>query len=183
MIYSMLKDGDTFMFTFSGHGGQTEDLNGDESDSKDECIYDAEFNKIIDDELYKLLVEPFPKNATLIVLLDCCHSGTGVDLPWVYNPFEGERAEQGKVCSKKIYCISGCRDPQTSADAWIDRKPQGALTANLCKLYSKVVSENLKMRWSDFLTLLRYKIEISGYDQIPVLSCSMVSLIDSPFFI
>lgn len=179
VMYSMIKDGDTFMFTFSGHGGQVKDSNGDESDSKDECIYDSEFNKMVDDDLYELLVAPFPKNATLIVLLDCCHSGTGLDLPWVFNPFEGERVEQGKICSKKVYCISGCRDSQTSADAWIDRKPQGALTANLCKLYTQISEKDIQMRWCDFVTLLRFQIELAGYDQLPVLSSSVGTHMES----
>ena len=33
-----LKSGDFFFLTYSGHGGQAPDLNGDEPDGKDECI-------------------------------------------------------------------------------------------------------------------------------------------------
>ena len=49
-----LKGGDIFFLTYSGHGGQAPDLNGDERDGKDEtwCLYDGE---LIDDELYSSL--------------------------------------------------------------------------------------------------------------------------------
>lgn len=181
VIYSMIKAGDTFMFTFSGHGGQVKDSNRDESDGKDECIYDAEFNKILDDDLYKILVEPLPNGVNLVVVLDCCHSGTGLDLSWIYTPFKGETVESGKICSKKVYCISGCMDPQTSADAWIDRKSQGALTANLCSLYREICESNMNLRWCDFITLLRFKIATAGYEQVPVLSSSVCSYLESDF--
>ena len=46
-----LKAGDLFFMTYSGHGGQVRDSNGDEPDRKDEtwCLYDGQ---LIDDELY-----------------------------------------------------------------------------------------------------------------------------------
>ncbi len=46
-----LKSGDLFFMTYSGHGGQMPDVNGDEPDKKDEtwCLFDGQ---LIDDELY-----------------------------------------------------------------------------------------------------------------------------------
>ena len=178
-IYSKLKSGDTMIFTFSGHGGQVKDISGDEKDGKDECIYDCDLFPIKDDDLNKMLVEALPREVTLFVLLDCCHSGTGLDLPWIYKPFQGEDAESGKTYNKKIYCISGCRDEETSADAWIDKKPQGALTAMFCKVYSKVDSELLTLRWMDLITLIAYEVASGGYDQRPLLSCSSLTGMES----
>ena len=43
---------DSFFFHFSGHGGQTEDLDGDEEDGYDETIYPVDFKRagmIVDD--------------------------------------------------------------------------------------------------------------------------------------
>lgn len=172
-VYSIAKKGDLVFFTFSGHGGQVKDLeNGEEKDGKDECIYDANLFQLKDDDLYNLLVEKLPSGVKLIAILDCCHSGTGLDLPWAFTPFKGKSLESGKATSKIVYCISGCRDSQTSADAWIDKKAQGALTANLCSL----VKENLDLRWKDFITLLGHRIKKEGYEQIPVLSYSYSSL-------
>ena len=46
------KPNDSLFFHFSGHGGQTEDLDGDEDDGLDETIYPVDFKRagmIVDD--------------------------------------------------------------------------------------------------------------------------------------
>ena len=69
-----LAVGDFFMITYSGHGGQVPDKDGDEEDGNDEtwCLYDGE---LIDDELY-VLYGKFAKGVRVLVLSDSCHSGT-----------------------------------------------------------------------------------------------------------
>ena len=69
-----LRAGDLFFMTYSGHGGQVPDTNGDEADKKDEtwCLYDGQ---LIDDELYFELSR-FAAGVRILVLSDSCHSGT-----------------------------------------------------------------------------------------------------------
>jgi len=69
-----LKAGDTFFLSYSGHGGQVPDTNGDEPDHLDEtwCLFDGE---LIDDELF-LALGKFAEGVRVIVLSDSCHSGT-----------------------------------------------------------------------------------------------------------
>lgn len=80
-----LAEGDTFWVTYSGHGGQVRDTNGDEAerdhgefgetaDTTDEtwCLYDRQ---LIDDELWALWAR-FPAGGRILVLSDSCHSGT-----------------------------------------------------------------------------------------------------------
>lgn len=75
-----LKSGDTFFLTYSGHGGQVPDGNGDEgrfgdeNDGKDEtwCLFDREF---VDDELAALYAK-FKAGVRILVLSDSCHSGS-----------------------------------------------------------------------------------------------------------
>ncbi len=69
-----LAGGDFFFLTYSGHGGQVPDVNGDEDDKKDEtwCLYDGQ---LIDDELYAELGK-FKAGVRILVLSDSCHSGT-----------------------------------------------------------------------------------------------------------
>jgi hypothetical protein len=71
-----LKTGDIFFLTYSGHGGQVPDKNGDEQDLEDEtwCLFDGE---LIDDELWELWAG-FKKDVRVLVLSDSCHSGTVV---------------------------------------------------------------------------------------------------------
>lgn len=75
-ISEKMKPGDIFLMTYSGHGGQVPDFNGDEEDHIDEtlCLYDGQ---IIDDELYALW-SGFPADCRVLVISDCCHSGTNV---------------------------------------------------------------------------------------------------------
>ena len=69
-----LKAGDLFFLSFSGHGGQVPDLDGDEPDKKDEtwCLWDGQ---LIDDELYFELSR-FAGGVRVLVLSDSCHSGS-----------------------------------------------------------------------------------------------------------
>jgi hypothetical protein len=69
-----LADGDTLLLTYSGHGGQVPDLNGDEEDRMDETwvLYDRE---LVDDELYALWARLQP-GVRVAVFSDSCHSGT-----------------------------------------------------------------------------------------------------------
>lgn len=82
------QENDSFFFHYSGHGGQVKDEAGDEEDGFDETIMPVDFMKngqIIDDQLHDLMVAPLPKGVRLTVIFDCCHSGTVLDLPYVYS--------------------------------------------------------------------------------------------------
>jgi hypothetical protein len=71
-----LKGGDIFMLSYSGHGGQLPDQNGDEEDLQDEtwCLYDGE---LLDDELMEQWAG-FKPGVRILVFSDSCHSGTAV---------------------------------------------------------------------------------------------------------
>jgi hypothetical protein len=72
-----LVDGDTLLVTYSGHGGQVPDTNGEEgADAMDETwvLYDRQ---LVDDELYALWAA-FKPGVRVFVLSDSCHSGTVV---------------------------------------------------------------------------------------------------------
>lgn len=70
-----LVKGDELFLTYSGHGGQVPDRNGDEtSDGVDEtwCLYDRQ---LVDDELYAFWAL-FQKGVRILMLSDSCHSGS-----------------------------------------------------------------------------------------------------------
>jgi len=69
-----LDGGDILLLTYSGHGGQVADVNGDEPDSLDETwvLWDR---MLLDDELYNLWAQ-FKAGVRIFMLSDSCHSGT-----------------------------------------------------------------------------------------------------------
>ncbi|CAG8727432.1 13452_t:CDS:2, partial [Cetraspora pellucida] len=72
----------------SGHGGQQVDQDGDEDDGYDETIMPLDFRtngQIIDDEMHHILVDSLPAGCRLTVVFDSCHSGTVLDLPYMYS--------------------------------------------------------------------------------------------------
>lgn len=71
-----LSGGDTLVVSYSGHGGQMPDENGDEDDSLDEtwCLFDGQ---ILDDELHRVWAK-FKPGVRIAVFSDSCHSGTVV---------------------------------------------------------------------------------------------------------
>lgn len=105
--------GDILVLSYSGHGGQLPDLNGDEDDSLDEtwCLFDGQ---LLDDELHGLWSE-FPVGARIVVFSDSCHSGTVIkalltsgrlarEIPWSpgvgLDPDRTPRAMPPSICQR-----------------------------------------------------------------------------------
>jgi hypothetical protein len=82
------KPHDSLFFHYSGHGGQTPDLDGDEVDGLDEVIFPIDFKQsghIVDDEMHAIMVKPLPPGCRLTAVFDSCHSGTVLDLPFIVS--------------------------------------------------------------------------------------------------
>ncbi|KAJ9138546.1 Caspase domain-containing protein [Coniochaeta hoffmannii] len=90
-MHWLVKDArpnDSLFFHYSGHGGQTKDLDGDEPDGYDEVIYPVDFRSvghITDDEMHRIMVRPLQAGVRLTAIFDSCHSGTALDLPYIYS--------------------------------------------------------------------------------------------------
>ncbi|KAL1986080.1 hypothetical protein VTN96DRAFT_6977 [Rasamsonia emersonii] len=79
---------DSLFIHYSGHGGRTPDLDGDEDDGFDDVIYPVDYKvagHIVDDEMHDILVKPLLPGVRLTAIFDSCHSGTALDLPYVYS--------------------------------------------------------------------------------------------------
>ncbi|MFO0728077.1 MAG: caspase family protein [Myxococcota bacterium] len=88
---SDLESGDILFLTYSGHGGQTADVNGDEEDGQDETwvLWDRQ---LIDDELYALWSQ-FKEGVRIVMLSDSCHSGTVARLVAAYAELGAARKD------------------------------------------------------------------------------------------
>lgn len=85
----------------SGHGGQQRATEGDEEDGYDETIYPLDHKTagiIVDNDMNRILVQPLPRGCRLTAIFDCCHSGSALDLPYMYST-------QGKL--KEPKCVEG----------------------------------------------------------------------------
>jgi len=79
---------DAVFLHYSGHGTKVRDRDGDEADGYDEALVPVDYTKaglIEDDDLYDILCKPLAPGATMVSLMDCCHSGTILDLPYIYK--------------------------------------------------------------------------------------------------
>jgi hypothetical protein len=82
------RPNDSLFFHYSGHGGQTPDLDGDEDDGYDEVIYPVDFRvqgHIVDDEMHRIMVQSLSPGVRLTAIFDSCHSGSALDLPYIYS--------------------------------------------------------------------------------------------------
>jgi Caspase domain len=81
------KAGDAVFCHYSGHGGKIRDDDGDEKDGYDETLVPVDYEakgQLRDDDIFSTLVGPMPAGVVLTCVMDCCHSGTVLDLPFVF---------------------------------------------------------------------------------------------------
>eukprot|EP00406_Dinophysis_acuminata_P073410 CAMPEP_0179246836 /NCGR_PEP_ID=MMETSP0797-20121207/19299_1 /TAXON_ID=47934 /ORGANISM="Dinophysis acuminata, Strain DAEP01" /LENGTH=520 /DNA_ID=CAMNT_0020954437 /DNA_START=1 /DNA_END=1563 /DNA_ORIENTATION=- len=166
------QPGDVLFLHFSGHGAQQEDPSYTEEDGYDETICPSDFQRagmVVDDEIFDAIVLPLPPGVKLTAVMDCCHSGTGLDLPytWQYSNW----AEEDNPCHSAgdVILISGCQDEQTSSDGGGGYgKPMGAMTTALCN----TLERNPTVTHVQMLDDLRKELRRGGFDQIPSLTSS-----------
>lgn len=165
--------GDCLVFAFSGHGSQVNDKSGDEVDGKDEGLFTLDEKLIVDDELNLLIKRYLKPGVTLFALTDCCHSGTIMDLK--YNYMDYLENQKSTEMGGNVIMISGCKDEQTSADAYINGKSQGAMSwAFLGNLQPEIT-------WRKLVENMRFSLKESGYTQIPKISSGRFINMDSKF--
>ncbi|KAI8622664.1 peptidase C14, caspase domain-containing protein [Chytriomyces sp. MP71] len=79
--------GDSLFMHYSGHGGQVK-IKSDQRDTLIPLDYETK-GQIDSDLLHRCLVRTLPLGVKLTVILDCCHSGTMLELPYTYRPDDG----------------------------------------------------------------------------------------------
>lgn len=195
-LVSNCKAGDTLFFHYSGHGANIRDASGDETDGRDEVLVPLDFKTkgvISDDWILENLASKVPSGVTLWAFTDCCHSGSILDLkfnfrsnctlrqgtiskgmPYVPSQWTDSYAfvvERSRDVTGTVVKFSGCLDAETSADATINRQPQGAFThcllefvkANLSRQTNGtfILNRNVKLR--NMLKELNARLDINGF--------------------
>ena len=167
-------------FSYSGHGSYTWNYSGDvEKDNKDEALVPLDYETaglITDDALNSKLVKRLPKDAKLFSIIDACHSGTSLDLPFIYRVGSGFEEHGPDLDCLEVCKISGCRDYQTSADAYINDKFQGALTFTFIKTLNDF---RYNMTPKQIIERMKNFLKQNGYSQIPTLAMSKKSILNN----
>jgi len=169
---------DTLWIHYSGHGTQIRSVTGDESDGLAECIVPCDFNTagfIDDNTLFDIISAAKCK---LILCFDSCHSGTVCDLQYSINYNNGALSyisnNAKRIANPNIIMLSGCRDAQTSADAYNTYSKQGVGAFTITLLETLRASDHT----IDLLSLYKnicFTLKNAGFSQIPMLSSSVQS--------
>lgn len=173
---STSEQDDILYFHYSGHGSYIKDLNGDETDGKDETIVSKDFLNITDDELINIIRNKLPKDRTLIAVFDSCHSGTILDLKYSFTEtiekISINESTKYEDLSPNLILLSGCRDSQYSMETLTSTGVNGLLTWAIYDTLTKVKD----LTWKSFYLSVRKLLRDIRAVQVPQLS--MGSLID-----
>ncbi|MFE4197784.1 caspase domain-containing protein [Paenarthrobacter sp. NPDC056912] len=191
-------DAKHIVFTFSSHGTQIPDTSGDEADRLDEAFACYDINNtgdawdpqtvISDDELSALFAR-LPEGVLMDVVLDTCHSGTGLKsldlLPGrrprflpaptpravIATEFNDTRTLRDLVKAATLsrpVLMAACRSDQTAADALIDGKYNGAFTYN----FVKALQGNGTAGRAEVLKVVGKGLKAGGFDQVAQLEAT-----------
>lgn len=88
MDWLVSEPGTCCFLHYSGHGGQVADQEGNSSTGYDDTIVPVDFEQrgqISSTLLHQHLATRLAPRSTLFIIMDCCHSGSAVELPYVYR--------------------------------------------------------------------------------------------------
>ncbi|KAN0120868.1 Peptidase C14, caspase domain containing protein [Russula decolorans] len=191
------QPGDSFFLYFSGHGVQIDDSDGDESDGLDECICAMDYRGddeypdsntpglIVDDDIHDILVRPLPRQCRLTALFDSCHSGTALDLPYVYDsngvvkPFRHpERLSvlRQKASYADVVSLSASKDNQGARET----HHGGALR---CAFIDSMMNANDTLSYKALIRSVLDYMRRHGFEQKPQLSTSYEIDTNLPFIV
>ncbi|KAL5210748.1 hypothetical protein ABZP36_006371 [Zizania latifolia] len=170
------RSGDSLVLHFSGHGVQKLDNDGDEVDGYDEALCPVDFEErgvILDDEINETIVQPLGPGVKLHAIVDTCHSGTILDLPFLcrisrtgYWQWEhhNRRPDMTKGTSGGLaISISGCGDSQTASDTTAFTATEASTGAMTYSFIKAVLSEP-GTTYGRLLSAMRATIRDNGGD-------------------
>jgi hypothetical protein len=183
-ILSLSSENDNVVISFAGHGKQTvySNNNIEELDGRDEGFLPSDYNfkddsLLKDDEILQILKDNLSdKKINLLILFDCCHSGTMCDLQYTYeksltrNSYKMINNKNDNDMKSNIIMISGCKDKQVSWGANIKfnysyRMMQGVMTGSFI--------EGVKKNIVNIFDLVHYMYKHTNkYKQHPQISCN-----------
>ncbi|KAN0142097.1 Metacaspase-1 [Lactarius tabidus] len=195
------QSGDSLFFYFSGPAAQ---INGGGPDGPDEAVmcamdYVGDVQSlsspanpwtITDNDVHDIMIKALPSNCRLTAILDACHSGTLLDLPFIYDshgslkPNKPGVVEQRSTGADVIY-LSACKDYHL---AYHDGRASEAFHGGALRRISQTFKECMtslgyRVTYLDIIRRLCAGVHANGSRQQPQLSSSRPIDIDQRFII
>ena len=186
---------DVAVLTYSGHGTWLPDVDGDEDDGRDEamCPYDlSETNLILDDDISNIIHEHKKPKTKMVMVMDCCHSGTMIKAACLSNPGHIKvrylpptkfvknpklveamtiSSSRPKVCSLPgAVLLAGCRDVEYSYDASFGTRANGAFT-----YYALESLKKAPANYSAWMKEVKKALPTNKYPQTPQIQATNTS--------
>lgn len=180
----LASDASQLFFHFSGHGSQSllrpfrssgqpsslvgalaRYLRSDEPDLLDECVCGTDAD-VLDNEFFDML-RSVSSSRQLVALLDCCHSGSAMDLRYTFESLRNCEINGREDLSARVVMFSGCGDSQTSADVQDGPQAHGAMTRAFLDVLGEL-PDNAPLQ--GVLKSLRGLLRVRGFTQRPCLS-------------
>ena len=179
--------GDQLLFHYSGHGAQAPTINAKlEPDGLDEiiCPYDFDGSNAttLRDKEFTQLFAGIPKGVHFVWISDSCHAedlsrDLNMDKAIIYRQFQGvthhKHTKLPETSSENFNAVttplngallSACASHELSADAYIDKRFNGAFTHYLIKNLLQY-SDSKSMQ--AIVQLVNIELDKNGYDQNP----------------
>lgn len=192
-----------YVVAYSGHGTTESDPNSLVQKKHDECLcpIDCMDNGFIADQYLKdNFVDKLPANVTLVIFVDACHSATIMDLKYCYfvdakTKCKINAKENTTQCN--VVLISGCKDGQTSCDAYLPYDPkfnvdadtdidpdnkskfvhEGAMTTAFLEIYHDNILPE------DLIASMRSWLKKNKFSQVPQFSSGKDLDLTQPFIL
>jgi len=166
-------------------------MDGDEADGVDECLcaldYDGRENPptglVFDDTMHDIMVKPLPPGCRLTALFDCGHSGTLLDLPYIYDAqgvykhsIRSPHTIQRKSSEAVVVSLSGYKDNEGASGA----RGDGTLKEAFIKYIERFGNDGTYLQ---AIQSVRAHMVENGLEQLPLLSSSHWIDTDQKFII
>lgn len=124
------QPGDCLLFHYSGHGGRMPRSDGSPSEWHETlCPVDMETEgMLLDTELFRSLVRPLPAGCRLTCILDSCHSGGVLDLPFL---FVGTQENLASALAGEAVQMAMARNWLADWQSWQDDKDPDMLLSDV----------------------------------------------------
>lgn len=186
---------DTAVFTFSGHGTWLPDIDGDEDDGRDEalCPYDlSETNLLLDDDILNIIHEYKKPKSRIVMIMDCCHSGTMIKAASLFNPghvkvrylpptkfVKNPKLVEAMTVASSVpkvnsvpggVLLAGCRDVEYSYDTSFGSRSNGAFT-----YFALEALKKSPVNYATWMKEVRKSLPTGKYPQTPQLQATSIT--------